>query len=516
MANHVHPADVGVAANRPVITLCVMMATLMQALDTTIANVAMPYMQGSLSTTADQITWVLTSYIVAAAIMTAPVGWLAGRFGWKRLFLICVAGFTITSMLCGIATSLEEIVLFRILQGLCGAALVPLSQSVMLEIYPAEKRGSAMALWGMGVMIGPILGPTLGGWLTESLSWRWVFYINLPVGILAFLGLSAFLPEKIRDPHARFDWIGFGALSIGIGALQMLLDRGEQQDWFGSTEIIIEAILAGLGIYLFVVHMITAKKPFINPRLFKDANFVSGLLIMFTIGMIMLSALALLSPYLQNLADYPVLVAGIIVAPRGIGTMVAMMLAGRLVSRFDSRPLMLAGMLTLAFGLWESAQWTPDVDAWTVGIICAVQGFGLGFIFIPMNAMAFSTLAADLRTEGASLFALIRNVGSAIGISITFFLLAQNTQIAHAGLAAGVSSFNRLFSDPDIEKFWNLGTAAGRMAVNAEVTRQAEIIAYVIDYRLMFIVTILSIPLLLIIRKPRRKAPVDPAHAVMD
>ena len=246
--------------NRPAITVCVILATLMQALDTTIANVALPYMQGSVSASQDQIAWVLTSYIVAAAIMTPPTGYLAGRFGLKRLFLVSVAGFTVASMLCGMAQSLVQIVLFRVLQGLFGAALVPLSQTVLLNINPKERQGSAMALWGVAVMAGPVLGPVLGGWLTETYSWRYVFYINLPIGVLAFLGMTTFLPETARNATAKLDWFGFGTLSLAIGALQVLLDRGEELDWFGSGEIVIEAIIAASAFYLFLVHTFTARR----------------------------------------------------------------------------------------------------------------------------------------------------------------------------------------------------------------------------------------------------------------
>src|SRR5689334_4684227 len=245
------PQEAG--GNRAAITICVMLATIMQALDTTIANVALPYMQGSLSATLDQINWVLTSYIVAAAIMTPPTGWLAARFGRKRVFLCAVAGFTVASVLCGIASSIEEMVLFRLLQGVFGAPLVPLSQSVLLDSYPKERHGSAMAMWGVGVMVGPILGPTLGGYLTEWYNWRWVFFINLPVGILAFAGLYWFLPRRFNRTGAPFDWFGFLMLSLGVGALQMMLDRGEQLDWFGSREIVLEAALSALGFYLFLV-----------------------------------------------------------------------------------------------------------------------------------------------------------------------------------------------------------------------------------------------------------------------
>ena len=271
--------------NRAAITVCVILATLMQALDTTIANVALPYMQGSVSATQDQIDWVLTSYIVAAAIMTPPTGFLAARFGLKRLFLVSVAGFTVGSMLCGMAQSLVEIVLFRILQGAFGAALVPLSQSVLLQINPPERRGSAMVMWGVAVMAGPVLGPVLGGWLTEDYTWRYVFYINVPIGILCFLCMRVFLTESTSNANERLDWFGFGTLSLGIGAAQVLLDRGEQLDWFGSGEIVIEAIIAASAFYLFLVHTFTAGEPFVKPALFHDRNFTAGTIFVAIVGL---------------------------------------------------------------------------------------------------------------------------------------------------------------------------------------------------------------------------------------
>ncbi len=339
----------------------------MQALDSTIANVALPYMQGSLSASYDQITWVLTSYVVAAAIMTAPVGWLAARFGQKNLYLVSIVGFTIASMACGIATSLYEMVLDRLIQGMFGAALVPLSQGTMLNIYPPESRGSAMAIWGMGVMVGPILGPTLGGYLTDFYNWRYVFFVNLPFGIAATLGLWFFLPAEKPRSGLRFDWFGFASLALGVSGLQLMLDRGEIKDWFGSTEIIIEALIAGVGFYLFLVQMVTGKRPFITPAIFRDRNFVFGLVIMFAIGMVLLASSALLAPWLQELGNYPVNTAGLLLAPRGIGTMLAMMIVGRITNRVDPRLLMGVGVVLLWWSMTRLSDWTPAVSDWSLG-----------------------------------------------------------------------------------------------------------------------------------------------------
>src|SRR6202040_3112155 len=298
--------------NRPAITLCVILAVIMQALDTTIANVALPYMQGSVSASADQINWVLTSYIVAAAIMTAPSGFLATRFGRKRVLMVAVVGFVIASVLCGIAQSLVQIVAFRLLQGFFGAALVPLGQSVLLDIYTVEERGSAMAVFGVSVMVGPVLGPVIGGWLTDHYSWRWVFYINVPLGVLAFVGISFFLGETKTSAVAKLDWLGFGSLSVAIAAMQVFLDRGAQLDWFSSFEILIEAAVCASALYIFLVHTFTARNSFVNPRLFLDRNFSVGVLFIFIVGITYLASLALLTPYLQTLMGYPVVTAGIV------------------------------------------------------------------------------------------------------------------------------------------------------------------------------------------------------------
>ncbi len=502
--------------HRGLITVCTMLATLMQALDSTIANVALPYMQGSLSTTSDQITWVLTSYIVAAAIMTSPVGWLSGRYGRKNFFIVCLVGFTLASMLCGAAQTLTQMVLFRLLQGIFGAALVPLSQATLLDLYPPEQRGSAMAMWGIGVMVGPILGPTLGGYLTDVYDWRWVFFINLPFGILAIGGLALFLKDDGARNPLGFDWTGFSALSLGIGALQLMLDRGGQLDWFDSGEIVVECGLVVLGLYLFVVHLLLAENPFISPRIFADVNFLSGFIVMFFIGLVLLASSALLAPYVQTLGGYPVRDAGLLMVPRGVGTMLAMLVAGKLATKFDPRLQMLLGIVMLAASLWEMSRWTPDVSPLTLSFATTLQGFGLGFVFIPLQVIAFATLPPRFRTDGTALFSLVRNVGSAIGVSVTSFMMAQNAQIMHAQIVEGLTPFNRMMQTGGAYLRWNAATSAGREALNAEVSRQALAIAYTDDFMLMFWVTLPTALLLLLMRKPRGRGAPAPAHAAMD
>ena len=502
------------SSNRAGITACVILATLMQALDTTIANVALPYIQGSVSASQDQIAWVLTSYIAAAAIMTPPTGYLAGRFGVKPLFLVCVAGFTVASMLCGMAQSLVEIVLFRILQGMFGAALVPLSQSVLLGIYPPERQGFAMALFGVGVMAGPVLGPVLGGWLTENYSWRYVFYINLPVGVLAFLGMLVFLPASGRKSVAKLDWFGFGTLSLAIGALQVLLDRGEQLDWFGSGEIWIEAIIAASAFYLFLVHTFTADAPFVRPALFRDRNFAAGTLFIAIIGLTYYASMALQPPYLQGLMNYPVVTAGLVMGPRGIGTMAAMMLVGRLVGRLDTRLLLAIGLGLTAWSFYAMTGWTPDVSQTEIIVIGVVQGAGLGFLFVPLSSATLATLPPDQRTEGAGIYNLSRNIGSSVGISVVTSLLTQNTQANHAEIAQHVTAVNRQFETPAIAHMLSPVTDAGRAALDAIVAQQAQIIAYIDDYKLLMIATLLVIPLLMVFSRPPSRNATDHATVI--
>ncbi|WP_245430946.1 DHA2 family efflux MFS transporter permease subunit [Rhodoplanes roseus] len=501
VAGGVDRTDATTVPHRGAVTVCVILAVVMQALDTTIANVALPYIQGSVAASQDQINWVLTSYIVAAAIMTPPSGWLAGRFGRKRVLLASVAGFTVASMLCGMAQSLTEIVLFRILQGLFGAALVPLAQSILLDIYPPQQRGSAMALFGMSVMVGPILGPVIGGWLTDNFSWRWVFYINLPIGIVAFLGISAFVSETARSAFTRLDWFGFATLSIAIAALQLFLDRGEQLDWFSSGEIQLEALVMAVSFYLFLAHTFTARNSFVDASLFRDRNFAVGMVFIFVVGITYLASLALMTPYLQSLMGYPVVTAGLVMGPRGIGTMLAMMVVGRLIGRVDTRALLAIGLLMTAWAMWDMTGWTPDVSQSTIVTTGMIQGAGLGFLFVPLTTVTFSTLAPERRPAGTGLYNLSRNVGSSVGISIVAALLTENVQANHADIAGYVSPFNRLLQVPAIAQSWSPWTAAGRAALDSEITRQATIIAYVDDFWLLMVLALVAIPLVFLLRK---------------
>jgi DHA2 family multidrug resistance protein len=512
------PAAAGptpVVANRGAITACVILAVIMQALDTTIANVALPYIQGSVSASADQINWVLTSYIVAAAIMTPPSGFLSNRFGRKRVLLAAIAGFVVASILCGIAQSLFEIVAYRLMQGLFGAALVPLSQGILLDNYAPEERGSAMALFGVSVMVGPVLGPVIGGWLTDHISWRWVFYINLPIGLLAFAGIMIFVTETKRDAGAKLDWLGFGTLSVAIGSLQLFLDRGEQLDWFSSGEIVVEAAICAAAFYLFLVHTFTTRGPsFVNPRLFLDRNFSVSMFFIFIIGVTYLASLALMTPYLQTLMGYPVITAGIVMGPRGLGTMLCMFIVGRLIGKVDTRWLLSLGLGLTAWAMYDMTGWTPDVSQWTIVSVGFIQGAGLGFLFVPLTTVAFATLPAPMRPEGTGLYNLSRNIGSSAGISFVTALLADNVQVNHASIAAYVTPFNRAFGDPAIRDSLNPLTAAGRAALDGMITMQATIIAYLDDFKFMMILTLVAMPLVLLLRKPKA-APAPSDHAAV-
>jgi DHA2 family multidrug resistance protein len=483
---------------RALITVSVMLASILQTLDTTIANVALPHIQGSVSAAQDQISWVLTSYIVAAAIMTPLSGWLAGRFGRKRLFSISIIGFTVASMLCGVAQSLPQIVLARLLQGLCGAALVPMSQALLLDINPPERHARAMAVWGMGVMVGPILGPALGGWLTDNYDWRWVFYINVPFGILALLGILSSMHET-ETHQERFDVFGFSVLSISIGALQLMLDRGQLKDWFSSTEICIEGTVAGVAIYLFVVHMLTtARARFVSPQIFLDRNFVIGITMIFVVGGTLYATLALLPPLLQGLLNYPVLTTGLVTAPRGVGTLIAMFISGRLMGKVDMRLIIGAGFALTAVSLWQMTSFDLQMGSSTVLWSGVAQGFGAGLITVPVSAAAFATLARSLRNEGTAIFSLIRNLGSSIGISGVQALLTRNTQIVHARLTEHVTPYNPLLQAQLHGQSPTLESLAG---LNASVTEQAAMIAYIDDFKVMMMLTLAALPLVLLMRK---------------
>lgn len=497
----------GASSARTFITVGAMLATGMQALDTTIANVALSHIQGSVAASQEQISWVLTSYIVAAAIMTTPSGWLASRFGVKTVFATAVAGFTIASALCGAATSLAQIVLFRLLQGVFGASLAPLSQTVLLDSYPKEKHGQAMSIWALGITLAPILGPTLGGYLTDFYSWRWVFYINLPAGIISFFLILNFVRDRPdRTPAPRFDTLGFILLSIAIGAFQLMLDRGQLKDWFSSREILAETAIAGLFFYLFLVHAATCSRPFVDLALFKDRNFSASMILMFVVGIVLFSTLALLPQLMQTVLSpqpdhYPVFTAGILLAPRGLGTMLSMLVVERLMRRFDTRMIMAAGFALTALSSWQMSGFNVDAGARELFTSGFIQGIGMGLIWVPVAITAFATLSADKRGEAASIFNLVRNIGSSVGISIVIALLARFVQINHEIIGSNVTPFNPLVRSGDLPFVWNLKTLQGIAALDGQINLESAMIGYINDFTLVMWASLVCIPLVFLLRR---------------
>ncbi len=501
---HGHPVMVSVS---------IMLATIMQVLDTTIANVALPHMRGSLSASLDQVTWVLTSYIVASAIMTLPVGYLSHRFGRRRIFLWSVTGFTLASMLCGQASSLAEMIVWRMTQGFFGAALVPLSQATLLDTFPQAKHAKAMSIWGVGIMVGPILGPTLGGWLTEYYNWRWVFYINLPVGILSAIGIYLYLPETPLRKE-RFDALGFGLLALAVASLQLLLDRGEHIDWFEALEIQLYAIASALGLYLFFVHARTSKRHFLSPGLFQDRNYVSGLVFIFIVGVVLLATMTLLPPFLQQWKGYPVATTGLILMPRGLGTVTSMLMVSTLLRYFDARLLIITGMALMSLALHQMAGFNLEVGTRDIVISGVIQGLGMGLVFVPTTTLAYATLAPDLRSEGTALFSLSRNLGSSIGVSMVMTILTRSMWINQQELGGRLQLSSRLLYELTPDQ--NVTAIPG--AILQEVARGAAEIAYVNDFHLLTFVTLAAIPLVLLLRNPGvghipEPPPADPPRA---
>ena len=487
--------------NTVFVVVGIMLASLLQILDTTIANVAIPHMQAALGATPDEISWVLTSYIVASAVAMPMTGWLADRIGSRRLFILSTAGFVIASMLCGMAQNITEMVLFRALQGATGAFISPLSQAAMLDISKPSRQAQMMAIWGMGIMIGPILGPIVGGFLTENYNWRWVFYVNVPLGALALFILITGLPTRAIQ-RRRFDMFGFATIAIAIGALQLMLDRGNQLDWFDSLEIWIYAAAIASAVWVGAIHFLTTKQETLfNPALFANRNFLVALFFMIALGMIMFATMALLPPMLQRLFGYSVIDTGWALMPRGLGTLISMQLSGVLVRReVDARVLVVTGFALATLSFWQMSGFSLDADQYHIVMSGFIQGLGMGLVFIPLNTVAFATLAPMLRTEGSSLLNLFRSLGASVGISITTALLARNLQQSHSDLSSHVTaSVTDLVDFSSLDRFQQLGTTALSM-VDAAVNRQAAMIAYIDNFYLMMWLSIAAIPLALVLR----------------
>jgi DHA2 family multidrug resistance protein len=489
------------STGRLLVTLAVMSATLMQVLDTTIVNVALPHMQGQLGATTDQVSWVLTSYLVASAVLMPLTGYFADVLGRKRYLLICIGGFVAASALCGLSMNLPEIVAFRLLQGVFGAALVPLSQAIMADAYPPQERGRAMAIWGLGVMVGPVLGPTLGGWLTDVASWRWTFYINVPVGALSFLLASRYVAETpVRS--RRMDWTGLGLVSTGIAATQYFLDRGNQQDWFSAPDIRVAAALGMLGLAAFVAWSLWRPgKALFDVRIFTDRNFGMSCIVMALLGLGLFGGMVVQPVLIEGLLGYPIVTTGLVMAPRGVASAISMIVVGRLVGRVDARILIITGLCLSAAGSYAMTGYSLDVDTFALVWPAALQGLGMGLVFVPLSAIAYATLDRARTAEAAGLFSLVRTMGASVGISLVTTLMTRQAQVLWNQLGAHVNLY-----DPD------LASQLGRLNLSPsdplaiallarEVGRQAQMIAMLDAFKLITWSFLVMLPVALLLRR---------------
>ncbi|RYE00046.1 MAG: DHA2 family efflux MFS transporter permease subunit [Sphingomonadales bacterium] len=486
---------------RALITLGVVLTTLMTSIDGTIANTVLPQIRGSVSASDDEILWVLTSFILASTIVTPAIGWLERTLGRRNLLLFALVGFTVASVLCGIATGIVELVFYRVLQGATAAVFIPLSQAILLDINPPKDHARAMSLWGMGAVLGPIIGPILGGWLTDQLNWRWVFFINIPIAIVGFLIMAATLPKRVsRDKH-KFDGFGFIVLVSGLIGLQLVLDRGPSAEWFSSSEIWIYLAISAIGFWLFFVHIFTSERPIIHPSILTDRNYLLGSGMILLIGVLMFAGMALLPTLMQGLLGYPVLTAGLTQASRGVGTFVSMFLVGRLMGKIDSRMLILIGISLTGLSYWQMSQFSLDMDQTPIIISGLFQGLGLGLVFVPLMGIAFTTIQPALRTEAASFYTLIRNIGSSLGISVVGVLQIYNSKVAASTMAEHVTPDNlNLATDmPGVD----LSTAAGQAMMSGMIHRQSALIAYIDSFHMLFLMCVAIIPLLFLLRTKR-------------
>jgi DHA2 family multidrug resistance protein len=491
-------------AIRHLVTIFALMGAFMTQLDATIANVALPHMQASTSASREQISWVLTSYIIMAAICTPLSGWLSQRYGRKQVMVGSLLGFTVASMLCGMAANLDQLIAFRLLQGMMGAALLPMSQAILLDINPPEKHGSAMAIWGMGAIIGPIVGPVLGGYLTDNLTWRWVFYVNLPFGLLAALGLWIWLTDTHDTEEMKLDFLGFGSLALAVGAFQLMLDRGQVQDWFQSTEICIEAAVAATAFYVFLVHTFTAKKPFIKPELFRDSNYLLGNVFGFFLGGLMYGTMALMAPMLAELMNYPIELVGFVTAPRGFGTLISMIIGGRIINRVDPRLMIFIGLGLCGWSQQIISGSSLAMDDWIVVASGFVQGLGAGLMFVPITIIVFATLNSRYRNEGAALNSLVRNLGGAVWISVLQTLTIRNAEVVHSRLSEGVRPDNPMlgFDMPDFD--FDAARAVAQM--HAEITRQSLMVSYIDAFWLLLVICVAIMPCVVFLKKSKQSS----------
>lgn len=483
------------------VVIGLMLANILPLIDTTIANVAIPHMQSALGATPESVMWVLTSYIIAHAVAIPLTGWLADRFGSRQLFIASTVAFVVTSMLCGIAQNLEEMVLFRILQGIAGAFIMPLSQSILLDITRPSRHASIMAIWSLGVVVGPIVGPLLGGWITENIDWRWVFFINVPLGIIALFILYFTLPGHPKR-RRRFDLTGFILLGLSLAALQFLLDRGHQVDWFDALECWIYLGVCLCSFWMAIVHLSTAKDPLFDRALFADINFLVAFIFMLLVGTVIYSTAALLAPMLQNLFGYTAYDTGVVIAPRGIGAMMAMQMANRMLSyKIDPRVPITIGFICVIWSLYAMAQWSLETTQFEFLWTGVVQGLGVGFITLPIYIVAFATLAPHLRTDGSGLLNLSRLIGSSMSISVVTALFARSVQVSHADLGAHINQSTMSYINPTLSaQYQEFGESALAM-LDMEINRQAAMIGYINDFWLVMWASIITMPLILMVRK---------------
>lgn len=487
---------------RALITLGVVLTTLMTSIDGTIANTVLPQIRASVSASQDEILWVLTSFILASTVVTPAIGWLERRFGRRNLLLGALIGFTVSSVLCGAATGITELVIYRVLQGATAAVFIPLSQAILLDINPPKDHARAMALWGMGAVLGPIIGPILGGFLTDQLNWRWVFFINIPIAVVGFLIMAATLPKRVRRDQQKFDAFGFIALIVGLVGMQMVLDRGPGAEWFSSAEIWVYAAFAALGLYVFFVHIFTSERPIIHPSILADRNYLLSSVMGLLIGVLMFAGMAVLPSLMQGLLGYPVLTAGLTQASRGLGTFVSMFLVGQLSGKVDNRVIIFVGLSLTGLSYYLMSGFSLDMDQTPITVSGLFQGLGLGLVFVPLMGIAFTTIQPALRTEAASFYTLIRNVGSSLGISIVGALQIYNARIVSSQLAEHATPDN-LNVMAELPATLDLTTAPGQALMSGMIERQSALIAYVDSFHMLFIMCLVILPLLLFLRVKR-------------
>ena len=497
-----------------IIAISVMFATFMEVLDTTVVNVSLPHIAGSLSATSEEATWALTSYLVANAIVLPITGWLSRRFGRKNLLMASVIGFTVSSFLCGLAPTLGALVFFRLIQGASGGCLQPLSQAVLLEAFPAEERGKAMGFWGLGIVTAPVLGPVLGGWLTDSYSWRWVFYINIPVGMASILMTKAFIfdPPYLRQQEKTgVDYWGIGMLAVWVGSLQIMLDKGQQEDWFGSPFIRTFAFLTVVGFVLFLIRELTAKEPVVHLNVFLERTYATGAFLMTVVGFVLYGSLVLLPLWLQTLLGYSSLEAGFAMAPRGIGSMVGMPLVGMLMKKVDPRKFLAAGMIICGFTLFYFSRLSLDAGYWNFFWPQFIQGLSLGFLFVPLTTITMSPVKKEEMGNATSLFNLTRNIGGSAGIAVVVAMNARFQQVHVNQLASHFTPYDspamRMMGS--MRALWMaIGSGPGRSTRQAlsiafgMVERQAAMLAFIDVFLILAALFIAITPLILIMKKP--------------